>query len=1752
MKAARWGALLVGILFIQIWGCDDQSSGGVVEDVVQGPEVDDGICLSTGQERSPEACDGLDNDCDGIVDEDFDLRADVNNCGSCNTVCDFPNAKTVCSDSECKISECDIGYYNLDSDRTNGCEVPCPQTPVDEVCDAIDNDCDGAVDEIYDLRVDITNCGECGAQCTYLNGDAICDEGLCRLARCQPGFGDLDGDPTNGCESDCVPEVAGPETCDGEDNDCDGLTDEGFDLESDGENCGTCGQVCTFVNATGACREGACVLLQCDPGFLDGDFLSSNGCESECQTSNEGIDICDDLDNDCNGITDDGIDKLVDPQNCGGCGRLSESFVCRLPNAEPTCLEGQCAIARCLQGFADADGDERNGCERPCEISNEGIEQCDGEDNDCDGVADEGYDLGSNPSHCGECNFACDTANATPACRNGRCIVGSCPESFIDADQNPLNGCEYECTPTAERIELCDGSSRDEDCDRRIDEGFDILFDLNHCGGCEKLCAPANASAVCTNGNCDIGQCNEGWYDADGRMSTGCELECVPAADGVEICNQADDDCDAQVDEGFDLQNDGFHCGACGVECNFPNGDIKCEAGECVRGSCFDGWLDLNQELADGCEYSCIVSHDGVELCDERDNDCDGATDEEFDLATSNAHCGACNRPCAAANAIIGCIDGACIFEGCQAGFVDIDGDLGNGCEAECTPINNSVEACNGLDDDCNGRIDEGFDLRSDPNHCGACGSQCETGSAQPGCDNGRCVIAQCPAGFVNADLELANGCEYACVPHPQGVELCDAEGRDDDCDTQIDEGFDILYDVAHCGGCDQVCAPANAIAICNEGVCENGGCNEGWFDADGLLENGCELECTPSDQGFEACNDADDDCDASVDEDFDLQTDLRHCGQCNLSCAYPNGLVSCQEGQCVLGACRDGWNDLNGDPTDGCEYSCIKTNGGIEACDTTDNDCDGQIDEDYAFDTSPQHCGGCFRPCEPANAIAACQDGQCVFDGCVAGFSDLNSDLTDGCEIECVINGDGSELCNGVDDDCDGFSDEEFNIQSDPLNCGRCGLACETGNATPSCLGGRCIIGSCPEGMFDADRTIENGCEYACVPTEARVEVCDGDARDEDCDTRIDEGFDLETDLQHCGACNRPCVIENGIGICNDGTCELGGCDEGWVDADGDWTTGCELQCTPSAQGFEQCNGIDDDCDALVDEDFDLATDVLNCGVCDRQCFRPNFDSQCVEGDCTDLGCAAGWVDANGEVADGCEYRCSPTGNGELCNQADDDCDRSIDEGFDLQSDLAHCGACNASCARPNAQTACVAGQCLITMCNEGFEDIDQNSVNGCEAQCTPAADGLEVCNDADDDCDGRVDEGFDLNSDLAHCGACGSLCEVENGTPICLGGTCRVLSCNEAEDLDGDDVLDEGEDVNDDGVLNEGYADLDGVLDNGCECALSNGGLEICDGKDNDCNGVVDDPARISPPADFQCLFRGVCRNILPVCTSGNWACTYPNTYEVDETLCDSLDNDCDGTQDEGYPNLGAPCSPGVGACQANGVFLCDTPNTTACSVQARPELAQAEACNDVDDDCDGEVDEDSQAFVTLNDAVVGNYSIFAYEASRPDATSDSEGSSLVRACSKALALPWTRVTYAEARSACLALEGGWDLCNGAQWGLACYGDGGLNYPYGNDFQANTCNGNAYDTDPGISGDQDDNLPGGTLALCNQNGVYDLSGNVWEWTSDILDEGLQARALRGGSSGNIASGLTCGYELASPPSSRRENIGFRCCRPN
>ena len=130
-----------------------------------------------------------------------------------------------------------------------------------------------------------------------------------------------------------------------------------------------------------------------------------------------------------------------------------------------------------------------------------------------------------------------------------------------------------------------------------------------------------------------------------------------------------------------------------------------------------------------------------------------------------------------------------------------------------------------------------------------------------------------------------------------------------------------------------------------------------------------------------------------------------------------------------------------------------------------------------------------------------------------------------------------------------------------------------------------------------------------------------------------------------------------------------------------------------------------------------------------------------------------------------------------------------------------------------------------------------------------------------------------------------------------------------------------------------------------------------EVCDGLDNNCDGVNDEG---NPDSGQACTtgFEGVCAPGISDC-SNNFPDCIPNIDPgtLPET-CDGTDENCDGAVDEGFNN-GDTCQAGIGACQSGGFIICDAMGGAVCDAVAG--TPQPELCNGVDDDCDTETDED-----------------------------------------------------------------------------------------------------------------------------------------------------------------------------------------------
>ena len=532
-------------------------------------------------------------------------------------------------------------------------------------------------------------------------------------------------------------------------------------------------------------------------------------------------------------------------------------------------------------------------------------------------------------------------------------------------------------------------------------------------------------------------------------------------------------------------------------------------------------------------------------------------------------------------------------------------------------------------------------------------------------------------------------------------------------------------------------------------------------------------------------------------------------------------------------------------------------------------------------------------------------------------------------------------------------------------------------------------------------------------------------------------------------------------------------------------------------------------------------------------------------------LGGAAG---ANGGApGSGGSGACVPTGP-ETCGDigVDNNCNGDANDVDPSQlTDLANCGACFNLCNQANAEniqclqdTATGVVGCHFS-CLAGFKDADGDPKTGCECQISSA---VEVCNGHDDNCNNVVDEGFDLMTDILNCGRCGLTCSYPFARAVCATGSCQMSTCL------------------------AGFFDANGSDSDGCECQKTNGGVEVCDGIDNNCDGRIDEPTGlIGAPT---CRSKGVCAGVTATCHGVNgWSCDYPATFQLVEDMskgCDGKDNDCDGLTDEAY-DIGKPCQVGTGPCAGTGVWMCDAAGAARVCNGAM-KTPQPETCNGLDDDCDGKVDELlSMADRTTDDKIVSftsggkTVTMFSYEATRYDATATAAGVvSNHRPCSVAGKLPWANITADEAAAACAMIGTGWRLCSAAEWEDACNGSGNSVFPYGATYLPTACVGYDYTT-PAPTGPK----ATGAATMCVStvsagNTLYDMSGNVKEWTTDANTPPFE---IRGGAydiasftvngMGTKAFGLQCDASTPAPKDMttgaaipvRLPSIGFRCC---
>ena len=1030
---------------------------------------------------SQEICNGLDDDCDGTVDN-------VKGTGT--------TLQRICQKGRCSgIQLCTSGKW--------GSCAPNPP-PTTENCNGRDDDCDGYVDNKVGSQKDFTLTQTCTGACG--KGIQLCAGGQWSL---------------------CTANSNIAEQCNGKDDDCDGRIDNvKFTTLKIEQRCkaGLCAgkQTCTS-GAWGSCKAAAPPSSEicngkddnCD-GFIDntsgttqnstlkkpcktrcgsGTVFCTAGRWQGCTAPREIGEICNKKDDDCDGKID----------NVLGTNKALSKY----------CVQGRCAgRSYCLNGVYQA-------C-KPTVTPK--AEICNYRDDNCDGYIDNGPGIKRHWSLQRSCKTNCGVGKQT-------CYAGV-----------------WRTCSSAPKVEVCNG--KDDDCDGKIDNRFHsgrALYRYCRVGGC-------SGSQVCQNAK---------W--------TACRTNITPSP---EKCNNRDDDCDGYVDNRQGIRQHYTYTEACTTSCG--TGTKLCYKGK----------------------FKACIVQGKKETCDNKDNDCDGRIDNVYNT----------NRG----------IEQSCTVNGCGGTQVCSSGNWGS-CSANAS--SQSLEQCNGKDDDCDGKVDNVKNTNNPMQRF------CVTN----GCDGAQTCVS---------------GNWAICQPKSTSIkqELCN--GKDDDCDGIIDnkKGSTTVNSLTQ--PCKTGCGTGTE--TCIQGVWQN---------------------CTAKAPVVEICNGKDDDCDGAIDEDW--KSNL------NKACKTPcgRGFFKCQP--------------------DGKDLYCAAPNVSPEICDGKDNDCDGKVDENWP--SKGKVCSAGSGACQKAGVFVCTADEQ---------------------NVECSAkapNNPAPEVCDGIDNDCDGRIDE--NIKRP------CTQPCGQGQET------------CKEGKWSK-------CSGASQP---QKEVCDG--KDNDCNGVIDDNL------------TRACTTSCGTGnqVCQKGTwstCSVSKpkkeiCDNKDNDCNGivddGLTQGCRTDCGTGTETCKQgkwqfcdapkprkeiCNGKDSDCNGKVDDGIKPRACKGDCGVGTASCVKGQWGG-CSVTQPEPETCDNKDNDCNGKVDDGLERDCKTVcGEGketctaglwsgctatppekEICNGKDDDCNGQIDN--------------NVTC---EAGKSCVQGECRRE-CRNGECPAGESCVNNV---CLPDENTSENTSDA------------------------------------------------------------------------------------------------------------------------------------------------------------------------------------------------------------------------------------------------------------------------------------------------------------------------------------------------------------------------------------------------------------------------------------
>jgi len=673
---------------------------------------------------------------------------------------------------------------------------------------------------------------------------------------------------------------------------------------------------------------------------------------------------------------------------------------------------------------------------------------------------------------------------------------------FVD-DETSLTSAIASIITSSILVELC--NDLDDDCDGLFDEDFPDkgnACDNGQFGSCARpgtiVCSADERGTECNapdgSGSSTVETCNLADDDCDDKVDEGLVCTCA----GQELCNDLDDDCDGNVDEGT-IPGVGTTCGISIGECE--TGTIQC--------------VDQDATVGNGnASLECVGAIGPVQpdLCDGDDNDCDTLVDEDF------------AQQCYTGTS--GCVsDGSGGFncQGiCKSGTLECNMGVVGACTGQVTP---GVETCNGVDDDCDGTVDEDWMPDTNGNQLGAV------------CDNGD--LGACFAtGVWACNTAMPSGALVCTAPTiSSGTEICN--GSDDDCDGSTDEMLGSpIGDTCGAVGC------MPGLLTCVDP------------DMNPLTENS-EIQCVGTMGGSaEVCNGVDDDCDVTIDEDV---------AGVGIGC-YPAGLAGCT-GDATIGFTCEG---ICQPGTTICAPPNINCDGFIgpeteDSCDGMDNDCDGNVDEGATCPGPGDICsgGGCVTACDNTEFPCAfgffCKvldDSKCTNPPCRFCFEDQCTGVTcqpgETCEPE-------TGACN---DPCDTTTCQtgETCFAGGCFDCFDAGFGCPSGE---NCIAGSSGVGTCetdlcfgvicgPEQFCRDGDCVDITCDPECVAGERCVNgSCEADlCADVTCtNNRVCNPTNGECESDLCVGVNCPAgqACQPSTGGCAADSCALIDCPVGF-----------------------------------------------------------------------------------------------------------------------------------------------------------------------------------------------------------------------------------------------------------------------------------------------------------------------------------------------------------------------------------------------------------------------------------------------------------------------------------------------------------------------------------------------------------------------------------------------------------------------------